>query len=57
MRQVFCATSFVLGLVLATGVSATEMTGENLLLGVPAGFKVGFQDRKGPILVTEMVPE
>ncbi len=57
MRQLLCSVSFAFGLALATGASAAEMIGENLLLGVPAGFKVGFQDRKGPILVTEMVPE
>ena len=57
VRQIFCSALFALGLALASGVSAAEMTGENLLLGIPAGFKVDFQDRKGPILVTEMVPE
>lgn len=47
---------FVLGLAFAITAGA-EPSGENLLLKVPAGYKVSFQEAQGPILTTEMVPE
>lgn len=56
MRRISCFGLLLLGLTFAAGATA-EVTGELLLMGMPAGFKVDFQDRKGPILVTEMVPE
>lgn len=47
---------FVCGLAIAAGARA-GLTGENLLQGVPVAYKIGFQERQGPILTTEMVPE
>lgn len=44
------------GLLLAGGASA-QLKDENLLQGMPAGYKIGFQERQGPIILTEMVPE
>ncbi|MCK6406118.1 MAG: hypothetical protein L6Q60_08895 [Rhodocyclaceae bacterium] len=44
------------GLLLAGSVSA-QLKDENLLQGIPAGYKIGFQERQGPIITTEMVPE
>ena len=44
------------GLLLAGGASA-QLKDENLLQGMPAGYKIGFQERQGPIIITEMVPE
>jgi len=44
------------GLLLAGGASA-QLKAENLLQGMPAGYKIGFQERQGPIILTEMVPE
>ncbi|HMX53907.1 MAG TPA: hypothetical protein PLP91_09130 [Plasticicumulans sp.] len=48
-------TSFI-SLLLASGASA-QLMDENLLQGMPAGYKIGFQERQGPIIITEMVPE
>lgn len=36
---------------------AQELEGENLLQGMPAGYKVDYQDRLGDMLLVEMVPE
>ena len=44
------------GLLLAGGASA-QLKDENLLQGMPEGYKIGFQERQGPIILTEMVPE
>ena len=44
------------GLLLAGGASA-QLKDENLLQGMPAGYKIGFQERQGPIILTEMGPE
>ena len=42
--------------LLASGASA-QLKDENLLQGMPAGYKIGFLERQGPIIITEMVPE
>jgi hypothetical protein len=34
-----------------------EFKDENLLHGLPAGYKIDFQDRKGNMVMTEMVPQ
>lgn len=34
-----------------------EFKDENLLHGLPTGYKIDFQDRKGNMLMTEMVPQ
>lgn len=34
-----------------------QLTNENLLVAVPSGYKVGFQDHKPNMQMTEMVPE
>lgn len=33
-----------------------QLTNENLLVKLPAGYKVGFQDRKANMQITELVP-
>lgn len=50
-----------LGLVLAALIASTsaaraELENENLLAPLPAGYKIGFQERKDNILISEMVP-
>jgi len=36
--------------------AAAQLVNENLLVSMPQGFKVGFQERKNNIQMTEMVP-
>lgn len=45
----------LLGLLLG-GCATVQPRGENLLLGMPAGYKPVFQQRQGQIVTTEMVP-
>ena len=51
--------AFLTGLaaLLLAGNAVAQLQDENLLIGMPAGYKIGFQERKGPIVMTEMVPE
>jgi hypothetical protein len=35
---------------------AQQMENENILVGLPAGYKIGFQARKGNATISEMVP-
>jgi hypothetical protein len=39
-----------------TGAALAQLQNENLLVTMPQGFKVGFQDRKNNIQISEMVP-
>ncbi len=48
--------AFCAGMLLAGGALA-QFKDENLLQGMPSGYKIGFQERRGPIILTEMVPE
>ncbi len=41
---------------LLSPVAHAELKNENLLHGLPDGYKVGYQNRKGNILIVEMVP-
>ena len=43
------------GLFLATSALA-DLVNENLLVGLPAGYKVGHQAKTGALILTEMVP-
>lgn len=38
-------------------VCLAELTNENLWQNLPNGYKVGFQDRQGNMVMTEMVPQ
>ena len=48
--------AFLTGLaaLLLAGNAVAQLQDENLLIGMPAGYKIGFQERKGPIVMTEM---
>lgn len=48
------AAGFVLALV--AGPAAAQLVNENLLVGMPAGYKVGFNDKNERRIMTEMVP-
>ena len=39
-----------------TGAALAQLQNENLLVTMPQGFKVGFQDKKNNMQMTEMVP-
>lgn len=56
MRLQRALLTSLISLLLASGASA-QLKDENLLQGMPAGYKIGFQERQGPIIITEMVPE
>jgi len=43
--------------VLGGGSAFAQLRDENLLMGLPPGFKVAFQDRKPQGMIVEMVPE
>ena len=45
-----------LALLLLTSSPAFAFEGENLLAGLPQGYKVGFQQKKANARITEMVP-
>ncbi len=42
--------------LLLTGAATAQLVNENLLVGLPAGFKIAFQDRKPNIQMTEAIP-
>ena len=44
-------------LVIASATLAFAFEGENLLVSLPDGYKVGFQKRQGNMQITEMVPK
>ncbi|KZL20811.1 hypothetical protein PsAD2_01300 [Pseudovibrio axinellae] len=47
----------VLALLIASGVSfASGLMDENLLVGMPEGYKVAFSQNKNGLLVSEMIP-
>lgn len=47
----------ILLLALLPWLAHAELKDENLLHGLPTGYKVDFQERKGNMLMTEMVPQ
>jgi hypothetical protein len=49
--------SIVILLLLITSAAYAELKGENLLHGLPDGYKVGHQSRNGNNLIVEMVPK
>jgi hypothetical protein len=49
------AIALILGLVLSRAASA-QLVNENLLVTVPDGYKIDFQDKKPDGLINEMVP-
>lgn len=46
----------LLGVVLVHPVAHADLVNENLLAPLPAGYKVDFQERKGNVAISEMVP-
>jgi hypothetical protein len=51
--------SVLIGLIMSAafaGAAFAQLENENLLVSVPTGYKVDFQQRKGNMLITEMVP-
>jgi hypothetical protein len=48
--------STALASLLLTGAATAQLVNENLLVGLPAGFKVAFQDRKPNVQMTEAIP-
>ena len=42
--------------VALTGATLAQLQNENLLVTMPQGFKIGFQDKKGNVQISEMVP-
>ena len=46
-----------LAALLLAGPAVAQLKDENLLQAMPAGYRIGFQERQGPIVTTEMVPE
>lgn len=44
-------------LALLPFVAHAEFKDENLIHGLPTGYKIDFQDRKGNMVMTEMVPQ
>jgi len=56
-RPLLALPPFVLTLVLlCAGAAGGELVNENLLVGAPAGYKVGFQDKTGKLQMIEWVP-
>lgn len=55
VRNVCTAAAFALAALTATAAQA-GLENENLLTGLPPGYKVGFQEKKNNMLLTEMVP-
>ena len=41
--------------VALTGATLAQLQNENLLVTMPQGFKIGFQDKKGNVQISEMV--
>jgi hypothetical protein len=54
MRKLY--VSFALLAALVSSPARAEMEDENLLVGVPEGFKLAFKDRTGKRLMSEMIP-
>ena len=46
----------LMALLALTGAAPAQLQNENLLVTMPSGFKVGFQDKKNNMQMTEMVP-
>jgi hypothetical protein len=47
----------LLGLCLLATPARAQFQGENLLVGPPSGFKIGFQDSRGGVSIQEWVPQ
>src|SRR5262245_42508890 len=48
--------SGVLAFLLLTGDATAQLVNENLLVGLPAGFKIAFTDKKNNAQITEAIP-
>jgi hypothetical protein len=46
----------LVAIVALSNIACADLENENLLTTMPAGYKVDFQQRKGNMLMTEMVP-
>ena len=42
--------------IMLSRTAAAQLVNENLLVEVPPGYKIDFQDRKTDMLINEMVP-
>jgi hypothetical protein len=51
-RAILC----VLAVFLAPATAAAQLVNENLLVAIPPGYKIEFQDKKNNMQMTEMVP-
>jgi len=52
----FLVLFFALVFALTSAVTAIALENENLLVSMPSGYKVGFNDRKKNMIISEMVP-
>jgi hypothetical protein len=50
-------TSLIFFVLFTSSVYSQQMENENLLQTVPLGYKIGFQTKRGQMLMTEFVPE
>jgi len=50
------ANSSVIFVLLLAPPAAAQLVNENLLAGLPPGYKIAFQDKKDDMLMNEMVP-
>lgn len=55
--RVMARRLIVATLVAALPAAAFAFEGENLLVSLPDGYKIGFQKRQGNMQITEMVPK
>ena len=55
MRKLYVSLALLVALV--SNPARAELENENLLVGVPEGFKLAFKDRTGNRLMSEMIPE
>lgn len=56
VKGVGFAVALVLGLAAGAGQASSQLVNENLLVGMPEGYKVGFNDKNTSRVMTEMVP-
>jgi hypothetical protein len=55
MRKLYISLALLVALV--SNPARAELENENLLVGVPEGFKLAFKDRTGKRLMSKMIPE
>lgn len=50
------AAAALVALALFSSAAMAQLRDENLLVSMPEGYKIGFQNKAGGVLITEMVP-